>query len=110
MAKWQFAIDTVTDVRSFVSMFMFITEEAVQTIGMACYLLQKTEQWEQVINTAQYALDELIMPAIDFCTTYGYVAVPVNMAYDAFFKAAQKSMQTYIETAQLKMAKPPEEE
>ncbi len=104
MVKWEFALDTVSDVRSFVAMFMFINEEAVQTVGMACYMLQKTEQWAGVIETAQYALDNLINPAIDFCATYGYVAVPLNMAYDAFFKAAQKSMQTYITTAQLMLA------
>jgi hypothetical protein len=104
MVKWEFALDMVSDVRSFVAMFMFINEEAVQTVGMACYMLQKTEQWAGVIETAQYALDNLINPAIDFCAMYGYVAVPLNMAYDAFFKAAQKSMQTYITTAQLMLA------
>lgn len=104
MVKWEFAMDTVSDVRSYVAMFMFINEEAAQTLGMACYMLQKTEQWSKLIETAQYALDNLINPAIDFCATYGYVAIPLNMAYTSFFDAAKRSMQTYIETAQLMMA------
>lgn len=95
--RWKIALDIIEDVRGSIAMYMFIIEEAVQTAGMAAYLYNKAEQKQKAKETAQWILDNLIYPAQDFTETYGYLAYPLNMAYDAFFKAAEQTMQMYLE-------------
>ena len=95
--RWKIALDIIEDVRGSIAMYMFIIEEAVQTAGMAAYLYQKAEQTQKAKETAKWVLDNLIYPALDFVETYGYLAYPLNLSYEAFFRAAEKTMQMYLE-------------
>jgi len=94
--SWIIAVDVIEDVRGSIAMFMFIIEEAIQSVGMACYLLRKANRVEECRNVAQWAIDNLINPALEFCKTYGYAAYPLNMAYESFYNAAKKTFETYL--------------
>jgi len=98
-AKWTIALDVVQDVRSSVAMFMFIIEEAIQTAGMACYVLYKNQKWEALKSAAQQTIDNLILPGIDFVNNYGAAAIPLNTAYSAFYNQAKTTFETYIAVA-----------
>jgi len=95
--SWQLALDLIEDVRGSIAMYMFIIEEAVQTAGMAAYMYHKAGLNQKAKEQAQWVLDNLIYPALDFVETYGYLAYPLNMAYDAFFKAAEQTMNAYLQ-------------
>ena len=98
-AKWTVALDVVQDVRGSVAMFMFIIEEAIQTAGMACYVLYKSQKWQELKNAAQQTIDNLIIPGLDFANTYGAAAIPLNTAYLAFYNQSLTTFQTYIAVA-----------
>lgn len=98
MPVWKLALDVIEDVRGSIAMFMFILEEAVQTAGMACYLYKKAELNEKAAELAQWIIDEILNPALDFVDNYGIFAYPLNEAYKQFFLAAKQSMQAYINT------------
>jgi len=104
MVKWEIALDVIQDVRGTLGMYLFIIEEAIQTVGMACYLNWKEGNYSKVLEIANYVLDEIINPAIDFNNTYGWAAVPLNLAYGVFYKAAKTTMENYIEQAKQKLA------
>ncbi|MBT0160791.1 hypothetical protein G4O51_12495 [Candidatus Bathyarchaeota archaeon A05DMB-2] len=103
MVKWTLVLDTIQDTRGSVGMFMFILEESCQTMGMACYLLQKTGKWAELKSMAEYMLTELIEPALEFVSIYGHIAYPWNLAYQTFFESAKKTAQTYIQIASERM-------
>lgn len=97
MVKWTIAIDIIQDVRGSLAMYLFIIEESIQAVGMACYMLYKKKKYEDMRNLARYAIDNIIEPAIEFNNTYGGATYPLNMAYDVFYNSAKKSMETYLE-------------
>jgi len=99
MAVWSIALDVIEDVRGSIAMFMFIIEEATQTAGMACYLYKKADMPEKAAELAQWIIDELLDPAIDFVDNYGYIAYPLNIAYKQFYLAAKQTMQAYLDTS-----------
>ena len=94
---WSIALDVIQDVRGSIAMYLFIIEEAIQTVGMACYLNYKANRLEAVRDLAKWILDNIINPAIDFNNTYGSVAYPLNLAYNVFYHAAKRNMETYLE-------------
>ena len=96
MVVWEIALDIIEDVRGSIAMYLFIIEEAIQTAGMACYLLYRMKKYDECKNTAQWVIDNLIDPALEFVNTYGYAAYPLNMAYETFYKSARKTMETYL--------------
>lgn len=93
------AIDLIEDVRGSIGMFMFIIEEAIQAISMACYLAYKKQQYDKVIEYANFAINELIDPAINFANSYGNLAYPLQYAYLAFYESSKKTLQNYIDLA-----------
>lgn len=103
LPRWTIAIDLIEDVRSSIAMYMFILEETAQTLGMSCYLLSRNEEYERLIEMANYAINELINPAIEFVETYGALAYPLHFAYKAFFEGAKRTFQTYLYVAQKKL-------
>ena len=96
MAKWELVIDIIQDVRGSVAMYMFIIEEAIQTIGMACYQAKQAKDYDLMRELARYAIDNLVNPAIEFVDIYGVLAYPLNMAYKEFYLAAKKTFETYL--------------
>jgi len=104
MCAWQIALDVVQDVRGSIAMYLFIIEEAIQTVGMACYLNYKANRLDAVRELAKWILDNIVNPAIDFNNTYGHVAYPLNLAYNVFYQSAKRNMETYLElTRELKL-------
>ena len=96
MCAWQIALDVVEDVRGSIAMYLFIIEEAIQTAGMACYILYRQKKYDELRNTARWIIDNLIDPALEFVKTYGYAAYPLNLSYEVFYKSARKTMETYL--------------
>ena len=106
MPTWTIALDVIEDVRGSVAMYIFILEESIQTLGMACYLLAKEQRWNDLLDLANWIIANVINPAIDFNNTYGGVAYPLNMAYDTFYRASKTNMENYIKIAQEKLSAP----
>jgi len=93
---WSIALDVIEDVRGSIAMFLFIIEEAIQTAGMACYILMRLKKYDELRDQAQWAIDNLINPALDFVQNYGFAAYPLNLAYESFYKAAKRTFETYL--------------
>jgi len=96
MVVWTLALDVIEDVRGSIAMYLFIIEEAIQTLGMACYMSYKAKNMALARELAQYGIDNVINPAIEFNNAYGFIAYPLNMAYDVFYKNAKKTFETYL--------------
>jgi len=96
MVVWTIALDVVQDVRGSIAMYLFILEEAIQTVGMSVYLMHKANMDEEVRSQAKWILDEIINPAIEFNNTYGMLAYPLNQAYSTFYESAKRNMETYL--------------
>jgi len=97
VAKWTIAMDLIEDVRGSIAMYMFIIEESIQAVGMACYLNYRAGKKDKAKEIAKWCLDELVTPAIDFARTWGYPAYPLNISYEMFYLAAEKTMRSYLE-------------
>jgi len=96
MVVWTIAIDLIEDVRGSIAMFMFIIEEATQCVNMACYIAKEAEDMEKASEIAQWAIENLIDPALDFVQTYGILAYPLHIAYEKFFESAKKTLEQYL--------------
>ena len=89
-------LSAVQDVRGTLGMYLFIIEEAIQTVGMACWTLYKDNRFAEVQELAQWIIDDIIDPAIEFNNTYGMATYPLNQAYAVFYTSARKNMETYL--------------
>lgn len=96
MVKWTIAVELLEEVYGTLQMFVFILEEAQQTLGMSIYLSYQAGEYEEAKELAEYALSDLINPALDWIDTYGALIVPTNMSYKEFFLAAKMSMERFI--------------
>jgi len=94
--KWEIAVDLLEEAYGTLQMFIFILEEAQQSLGMAVYLSYQAGDMFECKELAQYAITEIIDPALDWIDTYGYVIIPTNMSYTEFFLASKKSMERFI--------------
>lgn len=95
---WQIAIDLIEEVHGTIAMYMFILEEACQTAGMACYLYKEAEMPDKAAEVANWVINNIIDPAIDFADTYGNLAYPLQISYKLFYQSARKAMEAYINT------------
>lgn len=93
------------NVRETVAFYMFIIEESIQAVGMACYLYKKYGLNNKAKETAQWCINELIDPLLDFSSSIGVLAYPLNLAYSAFAEATRKVMEMYLELPE----QPPEQ-
>lgn len=89
------AFDIFNDVRGMITFYLFIMEEAVQTGAMAAYLARKEGNIELSKTYASWVDENLITTAINFNTTVGIVAYPMNEAFKSFYDAARQSIQYY---------------
>ena len=90
------AFDAFEKIHSITAFYMFIIEEAIQTVSMAVYLSYKAGNTEKMKELAQWNLNELIKPLQEFADGVGYLGFPMNLAYRKFAEAAQKAMEYYI--------------
>jgi len=95
LVTWTLILDIIQDVRGSISMFMFIIEEAIQTVGMAIYLLYKQGKYQECLELVSWELENLINPSLEFVEQYGAVAYPLNIAYQQFYQSAKKTALTY---------------
>lgn len=100
MSWWKIgkeAFYVFTNVRETVAFYMFIVEEAIQTAGMAAYMLKKAGKIDEAKQQAQWVIDNLINPLLEFCDSpAAAMAYPMNMAYRAYAEAAKKAMEAYL--------------
>lgn len=96
MVKWTVAVDLLKEAYGTLQMFVFILEESQQSMGMAIYLSYQAGDYAECKELAQYALSEIINPALEWIDRYGYVIIPNDMAYREFFLASKKSMERFI--------------
>ena len=97
MGKFFIILEGIEWVHGTVGMFMFILQEAAQSVGMSCFLASRHDRFDIARRNAEYAIREICDPAIDFCDTFGIAAYPLHMAYREFFIASKKNFQTYLE-------------
>ena len=91
------AFDVFMNVRETIAFYMFIVEEAIQTAGMAAYMLKKADKIAEAKQQAQWTIDNLINPLLEFCDSpAAAMAYPMNLAYKAFAEAAKKTMEAYL--------------
>ena len=91
------AFDVFMNIRETIAFYMFIVEESIQAVGMACYLSAKYQDYSRAKELATWAIDELINPLYDFANSpAGVLAYPMNEAYKAFAEATKKTMETYL--------------
>lgn len=93
-AKWKkidIAVDLLKEVYGTLQMYVFIQEEACQTLGMSLWLSYQAKDREAVDEIADYGLAEIIRPALGWLHTYGKLIFPNNESYAEFFLAAEKS-------------------
>ena len=96
MGKFTIVLEGIEWVHGTVGMFMFILQEASQSVGMSCFLASRHGRPDIARRNAEYAIREICDPAIAFCDTFGVAAYPLHMAYREFFIAAKKNFETYI--------------
>lgn len=86
--------------------YCFIVEEAVQSLGMACYLLTKAEKYTLAAELANYAIESYCQPMIKMCSdvttdndsyNIGIVMMPTNSAFHSFFVASEKNFRMYAD-------------
>lgn len=102
MPIWTVAIDVLEDARGTLTFYGFIIEEAIQSAGFACWILRSANKDKEAAEKAQWCINELILPAIDFFNRWGHITFPMNQAYLAFYEASKKTMETYIQVAESK--------
>ena len=80
--------DVFMDVRGAVAMFMFIIEEAIQTVGMVSWIYYKEKKIEKMKENERWIKDNLATPLKEFAESpSGYIAFPLNIAYKKFAEA-----------------------
>ena len=105
------AFNAFEKVNSTVAFYMFIIEEAIQTVSMAVYLSYKAwreaAEWgeepdlieelrQKLRELAQWNKSELIEPLKDFTDDVGYLGFPMNLAFRKFAEASEKAMDYYL--------------
>lgn len=96
MGKFTIALEGIEWVHGTIGMFMFILQEATQSIGMSCFLASRHGRYDIAKRNAEYAIREICVPALDFCDTFGVAAYPLHMAYREFFLASKKNFEVYL--------------
>jgi len=96
--------DVFMNVRETIAFYMFIIEESIQAMGMACYLLKKYGLDQDAKEYASWTKSNLIEGLKQFADGVGQVAYPMNLAYKAFAEATEKVMDAYLKTP----AQPPQ--
>ncbi len=87
------AFEVFEDIRGAVSMYMFIIEEAIQTMNMATWILYKAGLYSDVINNINYIKNDLAIPLRDFARgPVGQLAYPMNLSYEAFAEATIRAL------------------
>jgi len=102
--KITIAVDVLKEVYGTLQMFLFIHEEAVQTIGMGLWLSFQAQDKEAVNELADYGLNEIIWPSLGWIAAYGHLCFPNDIAYTEFFLAAEKSFLRYKELVSFQLA------
>ena len=87
------AFEVFADIRSAVAMYMFIIEEAIQTMNMANWILYKNQQFDTLKTNIQWIRSNLAQPLRDFADDIGYLAYPMNLSYMAFADATLKALE-----------------
>ena len=81
------------DIRSAISMYMFIIEEAIQTLNMANWVLYKANLFDKIQENIDYIRNNLAQPLKTFAESpAGYVAYPMNLSYIAFADSSLKAL------------------
>jgi len=107
MAWWKIgkeAFDVFVNVRETIAFYMFIIEESIQAMGMACYLLKKFGLDQDAKEYASWTKSNLIQGLKEFAQGVGVIAYPMNEAYKLFAESTEKVMDAYLKTP----AQPPE--
>jgi len=91
------AFEIFSDIRGACGMFMFILEEAIQTAGMASWILYKEGKKDLAKENEQWIVSNLAIPLRDFANgPAGYLAYPLNLAYAMFAEATIKKKEAFM--------------
>jgi len=98
------AFKQFVNIRETIAFYMFIIEESIQAMGMACYLLKKYGLDQDAKEYASWTKSNLINGLKEFASGAGVIAYPMNEAYKLFAESAEKVMDAYLKTP----AQPPQ--
>jgi len=91
------AFQIFMDVRGACGMFMFILEEAIQTAGMASWILYKEGKLQEAKENENWIEQMLAKPLKQFAEgPAGYLAYPLNLAYIKFAEATIKKKEAFM--------------
>lgn len=85
------AFDVFENVHSIVTFYMFIIEESIQTVGMACWMARQAGDYAAIHELAHWAKTELCDELGHFANNAGFAAYPMNVAFDKFAEASKKN-------------------
>ena len=104
MPSWwnvaQSAFSVFEDVRGTCGFYMFIIEEAIQTVNMGAYLLYKAGLYDELEELLNWEMNELVNPLKEFANGVGVIAYPLNLSFDAFAEASKKLIEAYKKAMQ----------
>ena len=110
MVKWSKVSSTAFKafkyVNETIAFYMFIIEEAIQTVSLAIYLSERHGNKEKMKELAQWNKTELINELKEFADGVGYLGFPMNLVYKKFAEASEKAMDYYISIAEEKPPAP----
>lgn len=90
------AFDVFQDARGMVIFYMFILEEAAQTLSLGAYMANRDNDKTTCQQLAQFNKDNVLAYGKDFASTIGIIGYPMNEAFSAFFDATDKVMDYYL--------------
>jgi len=94
------AFEIFNQIRETVVFYMFIQEEAIQTLSMAVFLAQGRDDWQEVEEMAKYTRDEHVEDLHNQASNVlANVAFPMNLAFQKFTNASRTAMNYYIDMA-----------
>ena len=90
------SFDVFVNIRETVVFYMFILEEAIQTMSMSVWQAYQAGDKEHCYELINYNLNELIYPLRDFANgPIGALGWPMNASFAAFAEASAESMKNY---------------
>jgi len=93
---WRIALDVIEDVRGTLTLYGWTIIEALGTVSFACYLLKKAKRSDDARNLAQWAINNIVNPYIDFLNRYGWAIYPLADAYKVYAECSKRLFEAYL--------------
>jgi len=96
MVKWKMPLEIIKDVRGTLIFYGWVICESLGSASMACYLLKKEKKYKEMKEIAQWAINELIEPYLEWIDYYKFMIAPMDIAYKLYCESQRKLFETYL--------------